>query len=181
MSDGHRVRARALVRPARATDLETLAGIFNYYVEHTAVTFETAPRTAAVLPDWFAQFDSMDRHQLLVVEDPGHPTGEPVAGYAHSVRFNPRPAYERSVMSSIYLHPRATGRGLGRVLYGALLERLRGTDVHRAYGWVTQPNEPSMALHRALGFREIGRMHEAGFKFDRWWDVRMMEWRAEAP
>lgn len=169
-----------VVRPARRDDLEAVADVFNHYVEHTAVTFETQPRTRAMLPDWFAQFGTSGRHQLLVIEGaPGDDLPGPVAGYAHSVRFNTRAAYYRSVMSSIYLHPDATGRGLGRHLYGALLDRLRGTDVHRAYGWVTQPNEASMALHRSLGFREIGRMSEAGFKFERWWDVCMMEWRPE--
>jgi len=37
---------------------------------------------------------------------------------------------------------------------------------------VAADQEASLALHRSLGFREVGRLHEVGgFKFERWLDV----------
>ena len=71
--------------------------------------------------------------------------------------------------------PEATGRGVGRMLYAALLAELAGEDVHRAYAAVALPNDASVALHRAFGFTDVGVFSEVGRKFDRWWDVLWLE------
>jgi phosphinothricin acetyltransferase len=60
---------------------------------------------------------------------------------------------------------------LGRRLYATLFDALAGQDIHRAYGGVTQPNEPSNRLHAAMGFRQTGLLPEFGRKFGRYWDV----------
>ena len=39
------------------------------------------------------------------------------------------------------------------------------------------PNPASLALHRAVGFVEVGTMHEVGFKFGRWIDTLWLERR----
>jgi phosphinothricin acetyltransferase len=36
-------------------------------------------------------------------------------------------------------------------------------------------NTASIALHAALGFRDAGRIESAGWKFDRWLDVVLMQ------
>jgi phosphinothricin acetyltransferase len=102
-------------------------------------------------------------------------SGEP-AGYASSREFRAKAAYRQSVETTIYLDPEVVGRGLGRSLYGALLRILESeTSVHRAYAGIALPNEASVALHRGLGFRPVGTFHEAGHKFDRYWDVAWYE------
>lgn len=176
------------IREARAEDRAAIVDIYNHYVEHTAITFDLTPFTLTERSGWFETFgllgdarpvgedtpvDRPRRHRLLVLEDAGVPGG--LAGYACSGPLRPKAAYDRSVETTIYLHDRARGRGLGRRLYGALLDALAAADVHRCYGVVTLPNDASMALHAALGFTEVGRLTECGRKFDRWWDVAWME------
>ena len=73
--------------------------------------------------------------------------------------------------SSIYLAPDMTGQGLGRRLYAALFDALKGEDIHRIFGGITQPNEASVRLHRAFGFEPVGVYREVGRKFGRFWDV----------
>ena len=51
-------------------------------------------------------------------------------------------------------------------MYAALFEQLEDTEVHRAYGGSTVPNEASMALQRKFGFQEISVYSEVGYKFD---------------
>jgi phosphinothricin acetyltransferase len=40
---------------------------------------------------------------------------------------------------------------------------------------VALPNDASEALHRRLGFRDVGTFTEVGWKQDRWVDVRWYE------
>jgi phosphinothricin acetyltransferase len=176
------------VREAQAADRAAIVDVYNHYVEHTAITFDLTPFTVATRAPWFETFGILGedrpagadapeepprRHRLLVIEDATLPGG--IGGYACSGPLRPKAAYDRSVETTVYLHPDARGRGLGRTLYGALLDALAASDVHRCYGVITLPNDASMALHARLGFREVGRLTECGRKFDRWWDVVWME------
>ena len=64
--------------------------------------------------------------------------------------------------------------------YASLFEALQGEDIHRAYGGITLPNEASIGLHVAMGFRHIGTYREVGRKFGGFWDVALYE-RAMRP
>lgn len=67
------------------------------------------------------------------------------------------------------------GRGVGTLLYKELFEALVGEDLHRAYAAIALPNEPSVRLHDAFGFRHVGTYTEVGRKFGRYWDVAWYE------
>jgi phosphinothricin acetyltransferase len=110
------------------------------------------------------------RHLALVATDV-----ERVIGFASSSPYRTRPAYETTVMLSVYVDPAATGRGVGTSLYAALIDGLREADVHRAVAGITLPNPSSVALHSRFGFEEVGRFTEHGRKFDRFWDVAWFE------
>ena len=95
--------------------------------------------------------------------------------WATSSSFRTKPAYARSVETTVYCEPATTRQGLGSALYGELLAVLGGEDVHRAYAGVALPNDASVALHERCGFRAAGTFREVGRKFGRWWDVRWYE------
>ena len=81
-------------------------------------------------------------------------------------------------MTSIYLSPNQVGQGIGEKVYSALIEELKKVEeVHRAYGLVVLPNPGSERLHEKLGFQIAGLLHEGGYKFGRYHDVRMYEHR----
>lgn len=82
-----------------------------------------------------------------------------------------RPAYRWSVETSVYLAPESRGQGLGRMLYGALLEEAGNWGFATAYAGIAQPNPVSEALHSAVGFEPIGVFRRAGFKLGEWRDV----------
>jgi len=157
-------------RPATRDDLPELVRIYNYYVEHTPITFDVEPFTVEAREPWFDQFGTDGRYRLLVAEVDGG-----LVGYATSTRLRPKPAYGRSVETSIYVANEHTGNGYGERLYRALFDTLAGTDVHRCYAGIVLPNPASVALHTKLGFARIGTFHEVGYKLDRWWDVEWFE------
>lgn len=157
----------ARVRPATAADLPAIAAIYDHYVVNTSITFDTEPKPVA---DWKAAFqrDVVDGpYQLLVAELDGE-----VAGYAQTGQFHMRCAYWTSIFASVYCAPERTGGGLGSALYRALFdEALPGTEFHKVYAGITQPNEASVRLHERFGFVREGLFTEVGQKFGQWHDV----------
>jgi phosphinothricin acetyltransferase len=160
----------ATVRHARDADLAALTDIYNHYVLHSPATFDLEPFTVDERREWFDHYREPGPHQLVVVEEAAN-----VLGYATSSRFRPKPGYGATVETTVYLHPDATGRGLGAMLYSELFRRLESEDVRRAVAGIVPPNEPSVRLHLKSGFREVGRFTELGLKFDRYWDVVFYE------
>jgi phosphinothricin acetyltransferase len=160
----------ATIRSAERADLAALTDIYNHYVENSHVTFDIAPFSVEQRAEWFAHYATHGPFRLLVAEDQGE-----VVGYASSSPFRPKPAYRTSVETSVYLHPDAAGRGLGRALYRELLALLPQAHVHRAYAGVAVPNAASVALHLRCGFKPLGIYHEVGFKFGCYIDVEWFE------
>ena len=157
-----RFLADILIRPAERCDLPALVDIFNHYVVHGHVTFDTALNTVQSRQSWFESYGN-GCHQLLVAL-----AAERVLGCTYSSRYQPRPAFDATVETSIYLHPQHCGSGTCSALYTALFVRLEQQPVHVAVAAVALPNEASLALHRKMGFREVGTFEEYARKNDTW-------------
>ncbi len=159
-----------LIRPANSEDLPRLTVIYNHYVINTPITFDLEPYTVERRLPWFQQFATTGRHRLLVAEVDGL-----VVGYAGTTRFRPKPAYDTTVETTIYLSSEAAGKGIGSRLYAALFESLANEDIHRIVAGYAIPNQASKALHDRFGFQLVGIFHENGRKFGRYWDVAWSE------
>ena len=161
------------VRPGVEGDVVALTDIYNHYVRETALTFDTDPFAPEQRLPWLRSHPEDGPHRLLVAQEAGDTPG--ILGYATSSPYRPKAAYSTSVEVSVYCAPDTRGRGLGTLLYKALFEALADEDVHRAYAAIAQPNEASVRLHDAFGFRHIGTYAEVGRKFGRYWDVAWYE------
>ena len=155
------------IRFAAAADAAALLGIYGQYID-TPITFECALPSEEAFRRRVAEYGAACPY--LVWEEDGR-----ILGYAYAHRLGERAAYQWSAELSIYLGRDSTGRGLGRRLYGALMELLRLQGVRTAYGCVTLPNAGSEGLHAAMGFRLTGTWHRAGFKCGAWRDVGWFE------
>jgi len=156
------------IRPARDADLDAVAAIYAHEVATSVSTFDLEPPPRGY---WEARLASTEPgDHLLVAEDDGR-----VVGYAYASSYRPRPAYARTRETSVYLAAEARGRGVGRLLYDDLLARLAADDVHAVVAIVALPNDPSLALHRACGFEEVGVMREVGHKHGRWVDTAWLQ------
>jgi L-amino acid N-acyltransferase YncA len=154
------------IRPATYDDLSAIAAIYNHEIANSTATFDLEPPTTAY---WEARLvGTHPGDRLLVAVD----TDEDVVGYAYSWSYRPRPAYNLTRETSIYLDPSVRGRGIGRRLYSALLDTMKAAGVHTAVALVAVPNPGSVGLHRACGFEHVGTMREVGFKFGQWVDVQ---------
>ena len=153
-----------MIRPARPDDAPAVAAIYAPYVVDGFVSFEAEPPGAAEMARRMAA--GGDLHPWLVVEEAGA-----VAGYAYAAPFHRRTAYAWAVETTVYLARDACGRGLGRRLYAALLDGLIAQGFTQAVGVISLPNDASVRLHEALGFRPVGVNERVGYKAGRWIDV----------
>jgi phosphinothricin acetyltransferase len=155
-----------IVRLAQPGDLGAVNEIYNAYVENTAITFDVAPFTVEERRPWFERFAAQGRYRLIVAEQ-----SEQVVGYAGTLPYRAKAAYETTVETTIYLREDAREKGLGKRLYEALFASLEGEDIHTVLAGITLPNPGSIRLHEGLGFTLTGTLPEVGRKFDRYWDV----------
>lgn len=151
-----------IIRPAKLEDLPRLTEIYNHYVVNTPITFDLEPYTVERRLTWFEQFSTTGRHRLLVAK-----FDDVVIGYAGTTRFRPKPAYDTTVETTIYLSSEAAGKGIGSRLYSALFNSLANEDIHRIVAGYTIPNPASKALHEQFGFQSVGIFRENGRKFGR--------------
>jgi phosphinothricin acetyltransferase len=150
----------ARIREATDVDLAAVAAIYGHESRHSYSTFETEERPVAA---W--QHKLASGYPFLVAD-----SDDAVVGFAYAAQFRDRPAYHRTVETSVYLHRDARGRRLGTALYADLLGRL-AADFHTALALIALPNAASVRLHEQAGFVLAGTMVEVGDKQDRLIDV----------
>ena len=154
-------------RFAAPADSAALLKIYGEYLD-TPITFECALPSEA---EFAGRIAAVGReYPYLVCLEKGR-----IVGYAYAHRQAERAAYQWNAELSVYLDRSCTSRGLGRRLYGALMDILRLQGIRTVYGCVTVPNEKSEGLHRALGFRRLGTYRSTGYKCGAWRDVAWFE------
>ncbi len=157
------------IREVTREDAGEIAAIYNYYVLNTTVTFEEEPLAVAEIKK---RIDKVTKvYPWLVMDD----DDGKLTGYSYAGPWHHRSAFRYTAESSIYIANDACGRGLGRLLYSALLERLKEQRIHSVIGSLSLPNPGSVALHEKLGFEKIGHLKEVGWKFGQWLDVGYWE------
>lgn len=164
-----------IIRDARLEDAERLLEIYSYYVENTAITFEYGVPS---IEDFLSRMkDTMEKYPYLVIEKDGV-----IQGYAYAGSFVGRAAYDWSCEMTIYLDHNAQKHGFGRKLYAALERALKDMGILNLYACIGYPDiedeyltTNSADFHAHLGFAEVGRFHQCGYKFGRWYDMIWME------
>ena len=152
------------IRVAVPSDAKAIAAIYAPFVSDTVVSFEIEPPTPEAMATRIAK--TLPTHPWLVAE-----LGGRVVGYAYSGEHRDRAAYRWSVDVTVYVASDKHRAGLGRSLYGRLFEILRAQNFRSAFAGITLPNDASVGLHEALGFKPVGIYREVGFKHGQWREV----------
>jgi len=153
------------IRSALPSDAAAIAGIYNYYIENTVITFEEELVSTEAMATRIADVQRASLPWLVAELDSA------LLGYAYAGKWQVRSAYRYSVETTIYLEQGREGQGIGKRLYAELLSLLRVRGVHVAIGGAALPNEASVALHEKLGFERVATFRQVGFKHGRWIDV----------
>ncbi|MDI1463332.1 N-acetyltransferase family protein [Catellatospora sp. KI3] len=151
-----------------AADAEAVLAIYQLGIDGGNATFDTAA------PTWEA-FDAgrLPEHRLVGCEESGR-----VLGWVAVSRVSVRPAYAGVVEHSVYVHPDAQGRGVGLTLMRALIASTEAAGIWTIQSGIFPENTASLALHRAVGFREVGVRERPARLHGRWRDVVAVERRS---
>lgn len=163
------------VRSAVPADVPRLLAIYDWYVRHTAVTFDYETPSPAAFRRKMETV--MAAYPYLVLETDGT-----VCGYAYAGPFVGRAAYDWACETTIYLDPDHRGAGLGRILYQALFDALREMGILNLYACIGSPEgedpyltDASENFHSRMGFARVGTFRRCGYKFGRWYNMIWME------
>ncbi len=158
------------IRASRDQDLPAISAIYAHHVRHGTGTFETSAPSQTEMA--MRRADVLDKGlPYLVAEEDGR-----ILGFAYCQWFKPRPAYRFSAEDSIYLHPGAVGRGLGRQLLAQLCLQAEQAGLRKLIAVIGDgANASSIGVHRSLGFTHVGVVKSCGWKFGRWLDIVLME------
>lgn len=153
-----------MIRKVCSTDAKEIAAIYNEYVRHSVITFETEPVTEAEMASRIASISS--RYPFLVYE-----MEDKVVGYCYAHAWKERAAYRHTLETTVYLSPAVVGRGIGTLLMKNLIEECRLAEYRALIACITEGNSESMALQKKLGFKQVSCFEKVGFKFGRWLNV----------
>jgi phosphinothricin acetyltransferase len=159
---------RDTVVPMTAEHADVVLVIYQAGIDEGNATFET--RT----PTW-EQFDQakLAEHRFVAVDRDGR-----VLGWVAASRVSDRCAYAGVVEHSVYVHPEARGRGVARLLLGALITSTEAVGIWTIQSGIFPENIASLALHQRAGFRVVGTRERVGRHLGRWRDVTLVERRS---
>lgn len=158
-----------LIRPATEQDMPSVLEIVNYEITHSTVNYSYSEDTLDNQLDWFRK-KQLAALPVMVAE-----RAQQVLGFGTYGPFRPKDAYQYSVEHSVYVAKEARGQGIGQLLLQELIRRAREQGYHTMIAGVDGSNQGSYHFHRKLGFVEVGRFREVGYKFDQWLDLIFLQ------
>ncbi len=143
--------------------------IFNEVISSSTALYEYQPRSMETMKSWFETKAAGNFPVIGLVDE------ATLLGFASYGAFRPQPAYQYTVEHSVYVHPDHRGYGYGKLLLEEIIQRARAGQMRSTIGVIDAQNLVSIRLHEQLGFKQVGMISDAGFKFDRWLDAAIYQ------
>ena len=161
-----------IIRDARVDDMEAVCAIYNALIPTTTIAWTESLQTLEQRLAWFAEQQRRAR-PTLVAEIGGMVVG--FTAYGDFRGYGIWPGYRHTAEHTVHVDRSAWGRGAGRALVEALLDRARQDDIHVMVAAIDGGNVESIRFHERVGFDVVARMPEVGNKFGRWCDLVLMQ------
>jgi len=152
----------------RPGDWEAVRFIYQQGIDTGQATFETAVRSWA---DW----DIGKRRDCRLVAQ----SEAQIVGWAALSPTSRREVYAGVAEVSVYVLGEARRRGIGKVLMQALIEASERAGIWTLQSSVFPENEVTIALHRNVGFRIVGRRERVARHHGVWRDTIILERRSK--
>ena len=157
------------IRAGQESDAMAVHAIYSHHVLNGTASYDVDPPSLEQIGDkvrWILD----EGWPFLVAEADGC-----VVGYSYATQFRDRAAYRFTCENSIYVHPEWTGRGIGKGLLRALVERSAQYGFRTMIAVIGGAEPASVQLHTSCGFAEVGRLKAVGWKKERWLDSIYMQ------
>jgi phosphinothricin acetyltransferase len=158
-----------LIRNYQKNDAPAILDIINDFILHTSHNYDYEPKTLEQVEQLFDE-KAKDGYPILIGE-----VGGEIAGYATFGRFRSKPGYDKTIEHSIYLTKKAQSKGLGTEMMRQLIQIATEDDYHVMIAGMDSENLGSYQFHERLGFKEVARFPEVGFKFGKWLNLVFMQ------
>ncbi len=155
------------IAPLTAAEWPAVRAIYEEGIATGHATFETTA------PDWAA----WDAARLPVGRLVAW-RGRTVVGWAALSPVSSRAVYSGVAEVSVYVAAAARGQGVGRALLTALVAASETAGIWTLTAGIFPENEASVALHRACGFRVVGRRERLALHYGVWRDALLLERRS---
>lgn len=163
-----------VIRDCDAADLGATVAIFNEFIPTTTIAWTDVRITVDDRAQWWERQRARGYPVLVAIDE----TTDEVVGMASYGDFRNTPSFEGyrfSVEHSVHVRGDQRGHGIGRVLLDALLGRAREAGLHVMIGAIDADNAASLRFHERMGFTEVARMPEVGWKHGRWLDLVLVQ------
>ncbi|MFC5653396.1 GNAT family N-acetyltransferase [Paenibacillus solisilvae] len=144
--------------------LEEVRKTYNYYVEHTTISFDLEPYTPEQMTQLIMPLSSLYRTYVILANDA-------YAGYMLITQHKKKPAFNVTGEITIYLEPSCTGKGIGRPSLAFIEDVARELNFHSLIATICSENEGSVRMFTKLGYEKVSHYKEVGYKFERWLDI----------
>lgn len=157
------------IRAMRPDDWRDVRAIYAEGIATEDATFETQP------PSW-EEFDRgrLRPGRLVAIE------GGSIVGWAALAATSTRTCYAGVAEHSVYVAERARGRRIGLALMEVLVAAADEAGIWTLQTSIFPENAASLALHRRIGFRVVGRRERIAQLQGIWRDTILLERRSHA-
>jgi L-amino acid N-acyltransferase YncA len=155
------------IEPMTEAHAAAVLAIYQAGIDDGDATFETQ---APAWPEFTAA--RLPAHRYVARNGAG------VLGWVAVSPVSGRCVYAGVVEHSVYVHPAARGQGVGRQLLDTLITSTEAAGIWTIQSGIFPENAASVALHHAMGFRDIGIRERIGQHYGRWRDVLLLERRS---
>ncbi len=154
--------------PFTRRDGSGILAVFNHFVQHSFAAYPLQP----VGDEFVTRLEKMSaEYPVLIVKDQaGH-----VIGFGLLHAFHPADSFRRTAEIGYFLHPDATGCGIGTALLDRLVAGAREQGIRTLLASISSRNDQSLMFHARRGFVEVARFRAVGEKFGEDFDVVYMQ------
>ena len=158
-----------IIRHATKDDVPQILEIYNDAIINTTAVYYDEPLSLETWNKWFEDRMKNNFPVFVSVEN------NVVTGFSTYGHFVEREGYRFTVEHSVYVAEKFKGRGISKQLMQAIIDDAKQKKYHVMIGKIDAENGISIELHKKFGFEEVGHLKQAGFKFGRWLDVKILQ------
>ncbi len=149
------------------SDWEAVRRIYEEGIRTGNATMETTP------PGWEKwHAEHLEAGRLVARR------GDAVLGWAALVPVSGRCVFAGVAELSVYVGQAYRGQGVGAALLRQLIEAAERAGIWTLQAGILRENTASIALHKKIGFREVGYRERIGKLNGTWCDVVLLERRS---
>jgi L-amino acid N-acyltransferase len=166
---------RVQIRDAGLLDLGAITAIYNEVLTSSTAIYSDQLTTLEERTAWWKARREQG-YPVLVATDGSH-----VAGFGTFGDFRSWPGYRFTVEGTIHIHSSSRSQGVGTALLQELIRRARALGKHTMLAGVDSENTASLRFLERSGFEHVGYIPEAGYKFDRFLDLVLLQYWITPP